>query len=325
MKSDIIPDAPAPNMALPHLKNAELAKIIDLISAQNPLQKKRIRNFLQKQTDEYWGFAEDLSAILNHSFLTDDDTRAQAATAYNKMCLDFLREQIRFRKTGVYLISDASVAVESVYDDATVMRYYMVGLLISYLFWPNHYELFRFFMHNLPKQDRAKSYLEVGVGHGLFTSNMLKRFPKIDATVVDISETSIRTAKEILNTFQVDISHIKFIHGDYLTADLPHTGFDFIIMGEVLEHVNNAPEFLTRTKRLLNKGGSIYLSTCANSPALDHVYHFKSADHIRDLITTAGFKIAKDLALPAEDVPPERWAEELTTINYCAILEHASV
>lgn len=310
-------------LATPKTKNTELLKIIELISQQNPLQKKRIHKFLQSQNEEYWDFAENLSSILNHSFLTDDKSRRQAADAYNKMCMDFLKEQIRFRKTGVYRIDDASVAVEQVYGDMTVMRYYMVGLLISYLFWPNHYELFRFFKANLPTAEKTKSYLEVGVGHGLFTSNMLKRYPGIGAKAVDISETSIQTAKEILKTFQVDTDHIEFIHGDYLSLNFQESGFDFIIMGEVLEHVNNAPDFMVRTKKLLNKGGSIYLSTCANSPALDHVYHFKSADEIRDLITSHGFKIVKDLALPAEDVPPERWAAELTTINYGALLEHS--
>jgi 2-polyprenyl-3-methyl-5-hydroxy-6-metoxy-1,4-benzoquinol methylase len=201
----------------------------------------------------------------------------------------------------------------------------MVGLLISYLFWPNHYELFRFFKDNLPDAAKCKNYLEVGVGHGLFTSNMMKIHPGIRAKAVDISETSIQTAKEILRTFQVDTDNIEFIHGDYLSVDFPETGFDFIIMGEVLEHVNNAPDFMARTKKLLNRGGSIYLSTCANSPALDHVYHFKSADEIRNLITSHGFKIVKDLALPAEDVPPERWDVELTTINYCALLEHSEL
>ena len=310
-------------LATPKTKNTELLKIIELISQQNPLQKKRIHKFLQSQNEEYWDFAENLSSILNHSFLTDDKSQRQAADAYNKMCMDFLKEQIRFRKTGVYRIDDASVAVEQVYSDMTVMRYYMVGLLISYLFWPNHYELFRFFKDNLPTAEKTKSYLEVGVGHGLFTSNMLKRYPGISAKAVDISETSIQTAKEILKTFQVDADHIEFIHGDYLSQNFQESGFDFIIMGEVLEHVNNAPDFMVRTKKLLNKGGSIYLSTCANSPALDHVYHFKSAEEIRDLITSHGFKIVKDLALPAEDVPPERWAAELTTINYCALLEHS--
>ena len=310
-------------MTVPLTSNKELLKIINLITEKNPLQKKRILNFLQKQNGDYWEFAENLSATLNHSFLNDDTKRLQAANAYNKMCMDFLREQIRFRKTGVYRIDDASYAVEQVYDDINVMRYYMIGLLISYLFWPNHYEFFRFFKSNLPLPTKVNSYLEVGVGHGLFTSTILKSLPNIKATLVDISETSIKTAKEIMKTFQVETEHIEFIHGDYLKTNFADLGFDFIIMGEVLEHVNNAPEFMLRTKSLLNQGGSIYISTCANSPALDHVYHFKSVNEIRNMISEHGFRIIKDLALPAENVPPERWEAELTTINYCALLEHA--
>ena len=299
----------------------ELQKIVDLISEQNPLQKKRIHAFLKNQSEEYWNFAEELSDILNHSFLVTDEDRIQAAKSYNKMCMDFLAEQIRFRKTGVYRINDANVVQKTVYNDLVVMRYYMVGLLLSYLFWANHYELFQFFLKNLPKHE-IKSYLEVGVGHGLFTSTMLSQFRSIKATIVDISETSIRTAKEILETFQVDHSPINFIHGDYLKTSLDESGFDFIIMGEVLEHVNDAPAFMNRTKALLSPHGAIYLSTAANSPALDHVYHFRSEDEIRDLLRNAGFKIVSDLALAAEDIPPERWQEELVTINYCALLEH---
>lgn len=300
----------------------ELQKIIDLIAHENPLQKKRISKFLENQNHEYWEFSEELSRTLNHSFLNDNESRSQAAQAYNKMCMDFLKEQIRFRKTGIYRIDDASLAFQQVYDDPKVMRYYMVGLLISYLFWPNHYELFKFFKDNLPSSDKIKNYLEVGVGHGLFTSNMIRRYPTVDAVAVDISETSILTSREILRTFQIDDKKIKFIHGDYLTVNFQETSFDFIIMGEVLEHVNNAPDFMQRTKELLKKDGVIYLSTCANSPALDHVYHFKSVDEIRNLILISGFEILKDLALPAEDVPEDRWGIELTTINYCAILKH---
>ncbi len=302
----------------------ELQKIIDLIAQGNPLQKKRIAKFLEMQKFEYWSFAEELSGILNHSFLIDNESRGQAAQAYNKMCMDFLKEQIRFRKSGVYRIDDANVAVQQVYNDPEVMRYYMVGLLISYLFWPNHYALFKFFKDNLPSSNKVTNYLEVGVGHGLFTSNMIKRYPNVDAVAVDISETSILTAREILKTFQVDDDAIEFIHGDFLAVDFNQRKFDFIIMGEVLEHVNNAPDFLRRTKEILKKDGVIYISTCANSPALDHVYHFKSVDEIRNLISISGFSILKDLALPAEDVPEDRWATELTTINYCAILTHGN-
>lgn len=299
----------------------ELTKIIDLISSKNPLQKKRIETFLKYQDEEYWMFAEELSRILNYRFLLSEKQRIKAANSYNRMCMDFLREQIRFRKTGVYRIADASVANKEVYSDIEVMRYYMVGLLLSYLFWSNHYQLFRFFKDNLPKR-QLSNFLEVGVGHGLFTSTMLRQYSNIKGTLVDISATSILIAKEVLQTFQIDPSNLQFILGDYLKVSIPESDFDFIIMGEVLEHVNNAPLFMTRTKELLNPNGSIYLSTATNSPALDHVYHFHSIDEIRDLIYGSGFQIISELALPSENIPPERWEEELITINYCALIGH---
>lgn len=300
----------------------ELARIVDLIASENPLQKKRIEAFLATRDAEYWEFAEGLSRTLNHSFLTTDAARQEAARAYNQMCRDFLAEQIRFKKTGKYRVADAAEARAHVYDDLTVMRYYMLGLLVSYMFWPNHYALFDFFLKHLPRPG-IRRYLEIGLGHGLFSSTLLSRFPKVAGTAVDISETSISVATETLRTFQADLSRLNIVHGDYLTTDIGGADFDFIIMGEVLEHVNDAPAFMRRAKELLAPGGTVYMSTCANCPALDHVYHFKCVRQIRHLMADAGFKIAAELALPAENIPEDQWEEELVTINYCALLEHA--
>ncbi len=300
----------------------ELTRIIDLIAKENPLQKKRIEGFLATRGPEYWAFAEGLSRILNHSFMTDDTARAEAARAYNKMCMDFLSEQIRFKKSGKYRIDNSCLAQTHVYNDLSVMRYYMIGLLVSYMFWPNHYALFDFFLKHLPAADTGR-YLEIGLGHGLFSSTMLSRYPNIHGTAVDISETSIRIAKETLRTFQADLDRLEIVHGDYLTTDIGARNYDFIIMGEVLEHVNDARAFMDRTKELLAPGGTVYMSTCANCPALDHVYHFHSAAEIRQLMTESGFRIRHDLALAAENIPEEKWEEELVTVNYCALLEHA--
>ena len=300
----------------------QFQSIIELIISQNPLQKKRIEKFCAEQDDVYWRFSEDLSRTLNNSFLLTQESRAEAAKAYNKMCMDFLREQIKFQKTGKYTISDSKIAEETIYSDLDVMRYYMIGLLISYMLWPNHYKLFRFFLDNLPKYS-INNYLEVGVGHGLFSSTILSTFPEVHGTGIDISETSIQIANNILKAFKVDTSRLNFIHCDYLKAKIETTQFDFIIMGEVLEHVNNASEFMFRTKELLKPDGHVYLSTCANCPALDHVYHFHCVKEIQKLISNAGFNIISETALPADDVPEEEWSKRLTTINYCCILEHA--
>lgn len=74
----------------------ELAKIVDLVARQNPLQRKRIGAFLERQGESYLRFAEELSRTLNQSFLVTEGDRTRAASSYNKMCKDFLYEQIRF-------------------------------------------------------------------------------------------------------------------------------------------------------------------------------------------------------------------------------------
>jgi 2-polyprenyl-3-methyl-5-hydroxy-6-metoxy-1,4-benzoquinol methylase len=297
----------------------ELMKIIHLISAENPLQRKRINAFVSRQDVGYWTFAEEMSRTLNSSLLQNDQVRVEAAQSYNRMCMDILREQIRFRKTGVYLLDDAHVAHETVYSQKSVMRYYIVGLLLSYLFWPNHFQMLCFFKDHLLKI-QVERCLEVGVGHGLFTVEMMRRFPNSEVTLVDISQTSLELAQEMLTTFHLDSSRVRFVHGDYLKVSLGSGDFDFIIMGEVLEHVNDASGFLTRARQLLRPGGTIFLSTCANCPAVDHIYHFHNVDEIRALIRSVGLSIVRDSALPAEDVPEARWEQDLVTINYSAIL-----
>ena len=297
----------------------ELLQIVALVSAQNPLQRKRIEGFIAAQDEDYWTFAEDLSRTLNHALLHNEREQFEAARSYNRMCMDILREQIRFRKTGVYLIEDANVARETVYAQTEIMRYYITGLLLSYLFWPNHYQMFRFFKEHLASV-QVSHCLEVGAGHGLFTAEVMRRFPNLEMTLLDISETSINLAREMIIAFQLEPQRVQFIQNDFLTTTLPEGGFDFIVMGEVLEHVNDAAPFLTQARRGLADGGTIFLSTCVNCPAIDHIYRFYTVDEIRGLVRSAGLTILRELAMPAENVPESRWQEELVTINYCAIL-----
>jgi 2-polyprenyl-3-methyl-5-hydroxy-6-metoxy-1,4-benzoquinol methylase len=296
----------------------ELMKIVDLIAAGNALQRKRIEVLIDEQDADYRAYAEDLSRTLNGSFLRSDAARREAAEAYNRMCMDILREEIRFRKTGVYLRNDALQANQAVYSQHQVMRYYVVGLLLSYLFWPNHYRILRFFREQI--HTTARRCLEVGAGHGLFTAEVLGRCPRAAVTLVDISPTSIDIARELLDSCGSDRERVRFIEGDYLSTPLSDEPYDLIVLGEVLEHVNDAVGFLRRAREVLKPGGQVFLSTCANCPAVDHIYHFHTVCEIRETIRTGGLTIVSQLALPARPVPEDQWQEELVTINYCAML-----
>jgi len=299
-------------------KYPEFYEILQLILAKSPMQRKKIENFIQGQDGEYWSLAEKISTVINHSFLATDQEKNEMVQAYQKMCMDLLREQIRFRKTAIFHVGTSQEAYETVYSQEEVMRYYLMGLLLSYLFWPNHYKMVRFFQENT-KAISMKRHLEIGAGHGLFTAEIRQLFPQVETTVVDISNTSIKLSSEMLKGFGIHQGEINFVQHDFLTVNLADEKFDFIVMGEVLEHVSEPLVFLHRARDLLSPSGTIYLSTCANAPAIDHIYHFKTVEEIRDVIKHSGLSIRQEIVLPAEEVPQERWLSELVAINYAAI------
>ena len=306
----------------PAASGPNLSRIVEIIGRQNPLQRKRIREFLSVRDAEYWDFAESLSKTLNERLLQTQESAEEAARAYNRMCMDFLKEQIRFKKTGKYLIDDAAVAYEEVYSKPEVMRYYMIGLLLSYMFWPNHYTMLRFLDDHLEGRT-IKRYLEIAPGHGLFATHAIQQSPSLSGTLVDLSPTSLEMTKSILKAFDVDTSRLRFVQGDFMKTDLGESNFDFISMGEVIEHVNEADVMMAGAAKLLSEDGSIFMTTCANCPALDHVYHFHNVKEIRELIAAAGLKIEAEMWLPADPIPEHMWEKELVTVNYCCILKHA--
>jgi 2-polyprenyl-3-methyl-5-hydroxy-6-metoxy-1,4-benzoquinol methylase len=298
-------------------------ELLEMIVSQNPLQRRAIQTHIDEQTEEYWIFAEKLCHQLDHYFLKSQEQKKKAARAYNNLCLTILKEQVLFKKTGIYRESDPVKVNEEIYSQEEKMRLYIVGLLFSYLFWPNHYQMFLFFKNHLT-QIKLKSFLEVGVGHGLFTAEVLMQSPNTYGKLIDISQGSLTIAKEILESYQIPLKRTDFIQGDYFDVDLGEEKFDLLIIGEILEHVSNPEEFLTRSRKLIRDKGKIYMSTCVNCPAPDHIYQFHNLEEIRNLIQKSGLKILDERALPLEKRPPNCWEKEKITINYCAFLEQGS-
>ena len=209
-----------------------------------------------------------------------------------------------------------------VYENDVEMLSYMVGLGISQFLWSTHYEIFSFFGAAVrERRDLTRSYLEIGPGHGLLLEKALNTFGASDRTVViDISAASLELTRAIIRHSMPERVDVEFVLGDILKSDLGGK-FDFIAMGEVLEHVEQPAALLARLKEMLAPGGRIFISTCANCPAIDHVYKFDTVDQIRDLIFASGLSIERDLPLPVEDMTVVDAEFRKITINYCAILE----
>lgn len=296
-------------------------EMLEISSRLNPLQKKRIKQFVTGQKKEYWQASERIFSALSQSFFLNNENKLLSAKAYNRMTMDFLKEQIRFKKTGKYLLSDASSARVNVYENPEIMRYYMVGLCMSYFLWPNHHKMYNFFQRFLKTNPEIIKYLDVAPGHGLFAAEVLSKYLSAEATLVDISATSLDVSKELLDCFGVGKSRYNALQGDFLVTEIGSKNFDLITMGEVLEHVEEPLDFLKRAAELLSKNGRIFMTTCSNAPAIDHIYHFHNSEEIRDLIRAAGLKIESEESIPAENIPEKDCEKELVTVNYCCILK----
>jgi SAM-dependent methyltransferase len=291
---------------------------------KSPLQRKKLEKYLSGRDDRFFEQAEEFSKLYSGYLDHEHIPLEYAIEAYQKLCNDMMKCQVFFMKTGKYsfISSDAEEAKKNIYENEDVMKHYMIGLALSQFLWSTHYEMYECLIRNLKKYSNdIHSYLEIGPGHGLFLNKALEIInSNAKFTAVDISHTSIEISKSILEYLKPDNKNISFYKTDMLKLSLDEK-YDFITMGEVLEHVNFPEKLLVKLRDLLSSDGKAFVSTCVNCPAIDHVYHFKTVDEIREMFEACGLSIIEEKVLPVEDLPFEEIMERKITVNYCAILK----
>lgn len=223
------------------------------------------------------------------------------AESYLTVVADTLREQIHFARTGTYRHTRYAEVAADVYHDPEYMGRYMHGLAVTRYLWPNHLAMTRHFEAALPRRSGG-AYLEIGPGHGGYTAMALRAGDYAEVTAVDISATSIAQTRAALEYFCPEhAGRCTLRELDFLVAeDLPERGFDAIVMGEVLEHVEQPAAFLRRIAALARPGAFIYVTTCVNAPAIDHIHLFRSPAEVEALLAEHGLEVVSALRLPYE-------------------------
>ena len=224
-------------------------------------------------------------------------------------------------KTDKYPLEDQNQAFEEVYNSKKEMQSYMIGLALSQYLWVTHYKMFNHLKEVLQQnKEKIKSYLEIGPGHGLFFKEAINTIGNdCKYTAIDISKVSLDLTKSIISFFQLNYTDIKYINDDMLNITSTNL-YDFIVMGEVLEHVEKPKFLLDKLNTLLDINGQAFISTCVDCPTIDHVYHFKSVSEIRDILKQSNFEIVSEKVLPVEKLPMDEIIKRKITINYSAII-----
>jgi len=293
-------------------------RFVDVLCRVDALQRKAVERFLVTRDEIYWRRADEaakcLAGLLEEASVSVED----AVQAYVRMCHEMLAEQIKFARTGCYSSRSSREAREGLYRSETQMGAYMYALALSLFLWPNHYAIYDFFVRVTNELAGIRRYLEVGPGHGLYLVQSLRRFPQMDVTAVDISPVSAAISERLAKRLFPD-ARCRFEIADIIGFD--DGEYDYVVMCEVLEHLDDPRVALRKIRGFLSPGGRCFLTTCANCPAIDHVYLFRDADDIRRHLSVSGLSVIEDLALPVRNIPMRLSGAARVGVNYAALLE----
>lgn len=297
-------------------ERTDIYKIVEKVEALNPLHAKKLRDNLSQMDATFFEWSKEFLAKYQQFLDKTGVSMEEAITFYLDKVHENIFEMVHFFQTGKYRYTSFQEVNERVYARSEVMNSYLYGLLLSQALWKQHFAMFQFFSANLNQFNTNGKYLEIGGGHGLFIDAATKIFgSKIEYTCLDISQTALSVAREF-----IDFPSVNFIHSNIFDFN-PAQAFQFISMGEVLEHVEKPLELLIKLNQILTDDGTVFITVPTNAPDIDHIYLFNNTQEIKDLISLAGFSIIKEIEVPTENYSVEISHQKKICVMYAAFLK----
>lgn len=294
-------------------------QLVECILEANPSHKPFLDVSLGEMTPE---LLNELEHYLGYC-ASRDVSLAYIAESYNTIVQDTFLEQIYFMRNKRYRYSTYAEVAGSVYNDAEYMGKYMYGLAVTLFFWPAHRALKSFFERTLPG-DRSGSYLEIGPGHGFYFMTAIAKTEFTNFVAIDISEKSVAMTRDVIESgYFGTYSNYSVQCKDFLSADVDGEVFDALVMGEVLEHVEDPGLFLRRIRSVTRADSYIYISTCMNAPAVDHLSLFTSAEELRGIVEDSGLRVADECLIPYPGLSVEETEAKQLAMNIGLVLAHS--
>jgi SAM-dependent methyltransferase len=298
--------------------------LIAAILERNPMQNNFLAGSIRSITaseaasmEEWLEYCEFQGAGLSY-----------LSASYDLFVRDTMREQMFFARHKRYRYSTYEEVSTKVYFDADYMRKYMYGLAVSTFLWPNHRLMSEYFQRTLPNGLGGR-YLEVGPGHGFYMLTAMTCTSYDSYEGIDISPASVALTQSVLDHHPLAASKkysvrqadfLQFSSATPLAQELK-AHYDVLVMGEVLEHVEEPQRFLKQIPGLAHATTHIYLSTCINAPEIDHISLFRSIAQLKELFGCSGLTISDQLVLPYNNLSLEEAEQCGAPINVAFILK----
>ncbi|QDH69261.1 class I SAM-dependent methyltransferase [Marilutibacter alkalisoli] len=114
----------------------------------------------------------------------------------------------------------------------------------------------------------ARRLLEVGSGVGAQTEILLRRFPELHITCVDLNESQLAAAGDNLGRMPWLQGRYELHHANATELPFEPRSFDAAFLCWVLEHVPAPARVLNEVRRVLAPGSTVYITEVMNSSFL---------------------------------------------------------
>ncbi len=130
------------------------------------------------------------------------------------------------------------------------------------------------FLHGIVPSGQCSSLLDVGSGRGVFLFPLLREFPQLEITSVDILPHRVA----LLDCIRLGgIENLHPLLANICECDLPDKSFDVVTMLEVLEHIPDTEKAVRKAVRLARN----YIIVSVPSKPDDnpeHIHMFSNED-----------------------------------------------
>ena len=218
---------------------------------------------------------------------------AAAVKGYATFAMHSMRLQAVFVRDLQYKTKTHEQASSEVYfNERHMMQEYLPGLLLSHFLWPHHYRQLQFFDSAFVQAMRvagATSFIEVGIGTGLYSGMLLRKLPSIKGVGLDISAASKlfteaqMTALGVGSRYRVELRDV--------TADPMEPQTEWLVCVEVLEHLDDPVAFLRGLRRNMTPGARAFITAALNAAHADHIYLYRNSDEVLVQLMEAGFSL----------------------------------
>ncbi len=114
----------------------------------------------------------------------------------------------------------------------------------------------------------VRRLLEVGSGVGAQTEILLRRFPDLHATCIDLNDAQIAAARENLGGMPWLDGRYALQQADATDLQFEARSFDAAFLCWVLEHVPSPARVLAEVRRVLSPGAPVYITEVMNASFL---------------------------------------------------------